>query len=228
MKYNIVTAAELLRISSNVKYLYRKIWKEYTLCMLHGPREANKSARAVDIACELAVRNIGVLYVNVDGNFADYCYNLGCMSLSVFNPGLGVGDDKREYADVVLDGIEEFVKTNHVHTVIVDSVSRIAALSFGRNSSVAYVMKRLAVMQMRYDLSVLAVVHDTTKAAMRTLLNYASSEIIEEPVQPAADAKTDAKTKDKPEKPAAAPASPSGKAERPHVSAINIGGRPKM
>ena len=68
--------------------------------------------------------------------------------------------------------------TTDIRTVIVDSVSRIAALSFGRNSSAAYVMKRLTVLQIRLGISILVIANDTTRAADRALLNLADSEIL--------------------------------------------------
>ncbi|MDE6369729.1 MAG: hypothetical protein K2K94_10890, partial [Muribaculaceae bacterium] len=60
-------------------------------------------------------------------------------------------------------------------------VTRIAALSFGRNASVAYVMKRLVALQVRCKLSLLVISHDTTKTTDRALLNLSDTEITLDP-----------------------------------------------
>ena len=57
-------------------------------------------------------------------------------------------------------------------------MTRIAALSFGRNASAAYVMKRLVALQVRCKLSLLVVSPDSTRATDRALLNLADSEIL--------------------------------------------------
>ena len=62
---------------------------------------------------------------------------------------------------------------------MIDSVSRIAALSFGRNASPAYIMKRLVALQVKCKLSVLAVAHDSTKSVNNALVALAASEITE-------------------------------------------------
>lgn len=82
------------------------------------------------------------------------------------------------YADLVISGIEEAVATTSVRTFVIDSVTRIAALSFGRNASASYVMKRLMALQVRCGLSLLVISHDSTKAADRALVGFADSEIV--------------------------------------------------
>ena len=96
----------------------------------------------------------------------------------ILNPEYESPDDERDYADLVISSIEEIVATSDIRTFIIDSVTRIAALSFGRNASAAYVMKRLAVLQKRYRLSLLIIANDSTKSANRALLNLTDSEII--------------------------------------------------
>ena len=60
---------------------------------------------------------------------------------------------------------------------MIDSVSRIAALSFGRNASVAYIMKRIVALQVKCKLSILVVADDSTKTVNNALLALAASEI---------------------------------------------------
>ena len=175
------------------KFLHAR-WRERTIHLIHGPREADKSTAAMDTAAWISSHGTEVLYVNVDGHY-DHIDQPRDMveNLYVYTPEYESPDDTRDYADLVLEAIEEAAKTTKIRTVIVDSINRIAALSFGRNGSVAHIMKRLAVLQLRYKLSLLVVAHDSTRATDRALQTYADSVLavaIAEPL-PAPD-----KTKD--------------------------------
>ena len=83
----------------------------------------------------------------------------------------------RETESMTKVRIEEIITTTSIRTFVIDSVSRIAALSFGRNASVAYVMKRLVALQVRCKLSLLVISHDSTKSTERALLTLSDSEI---------------------------------------------------
>ncbi|MDE6369566.1 MAG: hypothetical protein K2K94_10055, partial [Muribaculaceae bacterium] len=102
-------------------------------------------------------------------------------SLSVCIPSFESPEDKTDYADLVISTIEEIVRDTDIRTFVIDSVTRIAALSFGRNASVAYVMKRLVALQVRCKLSLLVILHDSTKTTDRALLNLTDTEIIIDP-----------------------------------------------
>lgn len=77
----------------------------------------------------------------------------------------------------MFEAIEQAVRTTSIRTFVIDSVSRIAALSFGRNASVAYLMKRLVALQVKGRLSVLVVADDATKSVNNALAALAASEI---------------------------------------------------
>lgn len=119
-----------------------------------------------------------MIYVNTEGHVEDYADRLSQTSdVYIFTPEYESIDDTTDYADLVISGIEEAVATTDVRTFVIDSVTRIAALSFGRNASAAYVMKRLVALQVRCKLSLLIISHDSTKSADRGLLNLSDSEI---------------------------------------------------
>ena len=109
----------------------------------------------------------------------------GCNSdaekLHFYTPEFESVDDKRDYADLIFDAIEHAVRTTSIRTFIVDSVTRIAALSFGRNASAAYVMKRFVAMQVKFKLSLLVLADDNSRSTTRALVALADSEITESP-----------------------------------------------
>ncbi|MDE5554809.1 MAG: hypothetical protein K2J10_06465, partial [Muribaculaceae bacterium] len=82
-----------------------------------------------------------------------------------------------DYADLIINGIENLVTKYNLRIFIVDSVTRIAALSFGRNASAAYVMKRLVALQMRLGISLIVIARDATKGVARSLGNLAEGTI---------------------------------------------------
>lgn len=159
-------------------YLYKNIWKEHSTALLRAPRETDKTALALDIAAQLSSAGRSLLYVNVEGHLEDFPDRASAIdNMLVFNPEFSSPDNKMDYADLVIAGIEEAVATTDIRTFIIDSVSRIAALSFGKNASVAYVMKRLVALQTRFRLSFLIISHDSTKATDRALTGLAASTI---------------------------------------------------
>lgn len=96
----------------------------------------------------------------------------------IHSPEFASADDERDYADIVIADIEEAIALTEARIFIVDSLTRIAALSFGRNSSAAYIMKRLLALQVRHKISLLVIARDCTKASSRALVNLADSEIL--------------------------------------------------
>ncbi|MDE6240484.1 MAG: AAA family ATPase [Muribaculaceae bacterium] len=182
MKNKFINSTQFSQIAQKVSFLYKNIWKEFTTCLLHGPRQTDKSESAIDIAIAISSDERDVIFINTESHAENYCDKIaGASNLYIFTPEFESPEDPTDYADIVIAGIEEAVKTTEVRTFVIDSVTRIAALSFGRNASAAHVMKRLVALQVRYKLSFLIVAHDSTKSTDRALLNLANSEIILEP-----------------------------------------------
>ena len=160
--------------------LYNNQWREGTTALIHGPRNVDKTAKALEIASDLAKSGREVLYVNAEdrlGRSSRRCESVE--NLYVFTPEYESIDDTADYADLVFEALEQAVRTTSIRTFVIDSVSRIAALSFGRNASPAYIMKRLVALQVKCKLSVLAVAHDSTKSVNNALVALAASEITE-------------------------------------------------
>lgn len=190
MENKFTNALEFFKNAAKSVFLVPDIWKENTTALLHGPREADKTLAAINIAIDLTAAGREVLYVDTRSRLADHVELIKNEDrLLIFTPAYDTPDDPADYADLVISGIEQAVTTTDIRTFIVDSVTRIAALSFGRNASVAYVMKRLASLQVRYKISLLVIADDTTRATDRALLNLADCEIIESP-EPLADIDT--------------------------------------
>lgn len=146
--------------------------------MLHAPRAVDKTAFALEIASEILQTERKIVYVNTSDTLSDHAETVAGMDgMFVFTPAYESPDDTTDFADLVISGIEEIVAETGIRTFIIDSVSRIAALSFGRNASPAYVMKRLVSLQLRHGLSLLVIAHDSTKSADRALLTLADTEI---------------------------------------------------
>lgn len=178
MKNQFISTLSIIKNAVKSIFLFKNIWKENTTMLLHGKREDDKTAIAVDIAAALSKEGREVLYVDTQSRLDDYADRLaGADKMLVFRPAYDSPDDKTDYADLVIAGIEEAVATTGIRTFVIDSLTRIAALSFGRNASAAYVMKRLVALQVRCGLSMLVIAHDTTKSSARTLLNLADSEL---------------------------------------------------
>lgn len=178
MKNQFISTLSIIKNAVKSIFLFKNIWKENTTMLLHGKREDDKTAIAVDIAAALSKEGREVLYVDTQSRIDDYADRLaGADKMLVFRPAYDSPDDKTDYADLVIAGIEEAVATTGIRTFVIDSLTRIAALSFGRNASAAYVMKRLVALQVRCGLSMLVIAHDTTKSSARALLNLADSEL---------------------------------------------------
>lgn len=179
MTHRFLTAAEYFKNAAKTVFLYKHLWSENSTALLHTPRETDKSATAIEIACNVANTGRQVVYVACERRIDNHIDTLSKApsGLSICLPSFESPDDMTDYADLVISTIEEIVKTTSIRTFVIDSVTRIAALSFGRNASAAYVMKRLVALQVRCKLSLLIISHDSTKAADRALLNLSDSEI---------------------------------------------------
>ena len=182
---------ELENSTKNTRYLYERIWRESTLCVMHGPREVDKTDLAIDIALDIIKNNRGkVLYVSADGSLAKWTArkaNFGKLSglggFLTYSARFNDAEDERDFSEIVFQA----VRTAHKHrikTVIISSINRIAAMSKGRYSRVANVMKELALMQMRYGLSILVIADTKTKRSANVLFDYAESDIDMNPPKP--------------------------------------------
>lgn len=180
MEKRFTSAVNFLSELKESMFLYKNIWRENTTALLHSPRETDKTSLAVDIAVSVSATGRKVLYVDTQSSLSTHEEQLKAASdnLLVYIPAYDDPSDETDYADLVIAGIEEAVATAGIRTFVIDSVSRIAALSFGRNASPAYVMKRLVALQVRCRLSLLVLAHDSTRAVDRALLNLADSEIV--------------------------------------------------
>lgn len=175
MNTQFITAKRFFNEVKKTVYLYKNLWKECTTALLHAPREVDKTTAALNIASDVARRGNDVLYINAEDNLGNQ--NIDSENLYIFTPEFESIDDKSDYADLVFEAIEHAVRTTAIRTFVIDSVSRIAALSFGRNASPAYIMKRLVALQVKCKLSILVVANDSTKSTNNALLSLAASEI---------------------------------------------------
>ena len=203
MKNIFLSSKQLFEEIGKVVSLYKNIWRERTICLLHARRETPKTDRALDIALEVAAAGRKTLYVNVDRKINQYADRLTTASSNLLfaTPNFDGPDDSCDYADIVFDliEIERAIKEHQIDTFVIDSVSRIAALSTGRNASVKRIMKRLSIMQMRYGISILAVAHIDSKASLRSLLDFVDSQIDINPPKPEKKSRAKAKTPTDPE-----------------------------
>lgn len=168
MNHNFITAKSFFSQDNRPVFLYKNIWKEQTTALLHGPREIDKSELALAIATDIASRGKDVLYVNTTGNIEGL--KSDSERVFIFKPEFESIDDKSDYADLVFDAIEYAVRNTAIRTFVIDSVNRIAALSFGRNASQAYIMKRLVALQVKCKLSILVLADHTTKSVKNALI----------------------------------------------------------
>ncbi|MDE6239284.1 MAG: AAA family ATPase [Muribaculaceae bacterium] len=197
MNHKFIRGMELADKKPVLRYLYDNVWKENTTCLLHAPVEIDKSRKAMEIAVSLGNKGKKVCYVDTENRAEDHRDILSrAYNFLVYTPEYDSYDCTIDYADILLDGIEKAVSRHGVHIFVIDSITRIAAMSFGRNSSPAYIMKRLASLQARYKLSLLIVAHDSTKATGRSLLHLSYSQIDLTPEKPAKSAPSQTKTPD--------------------------------
>ena len=173
---------------SPVADLYNNIWSENSTCMLHAPRDLDKSSLAVDIALALTARDIPVFYLTARDipvfyltgsrlNAALLDKMKGNSRLYIHQSEFSAPDDPEDFADIVFKDLEDAIVATGAKVFIIDSLSRIASLSFGRNATPAFLMKRFMAMQVRHKVSFLVIAHDSTKAATRALVNLADSEL---------------------------------------------------
>ena len=163
---------------SPVADLYNNIWSENSTCLLHAPRDLDKSSLAVDIALSLTARDIPVFYLTGSRlNAALLDKMKGNSRLYIHQSEFSAPDDPEDFADIVFKDLEDAIAATGAKVFIIDSLSRIASLSFGRNATPAFLMKRFIAMQVRHKVSFLVIAHDSTKAATRALVNLADSEL---------------------------------------------------
>ncbi len=178
MKNQLVSSDSYGVASKNIAYLAAGLWREHTTALLHAPREVDKTEKALQIARSISESGRKIVYVNAADSLHDHADSLtGISNMSILTPAFDGLDDQRDYADLVISSIEEIIAETDIKIFVIDSVTRIAALSYGRNSSAAYIMKRLVNLQLRSGCSLLVISHDSTKSADRALLNLANSEI---------------------------------------------------
>lgn len=171
-----MTLSTFIKKAEKQIYLFKNLWKEKTTALIHGPRQTDKCSLALDVAKSITTQNRIVMYVATDSRLESQTERLAKLSnMIIFVPEFESPEDKRDYADIVIEGIEEAAKNGMSKIFIVDSVTRIAALSFGRNASVAYVMKRLVAMQMRLGISLLVISDDVSAATTRSLVSLADA-----------------------------------------------------
>lgn len=176
MKNQLISAAGFADSIKKSVFLFKKLWKEHTTLLLHAPKTVDKTATALDIIAGL---ERDVVYVNTSNSLDAHAASLGSVAnMSVYTPRYDSPDDETDYADLVIKGIEEIIDSTDIRTFVVDSVSRIAALSFGRNASPAYVMKRLVALQIRRKISLLVIAHDSTRSSDRALLALTDAELV--------------------------------------------------
>ena len=163
---------------SPIADLYDNTWSENSTCLLHAPRNLDKSALAVDIALSITARDIPVFYLTGSRLSTKLLDKMkGNRHLYVHQSEFSSPDDPTDFADIVFKDLEDAIAETGAKVFIIDSLSRIASLSFGRNASPSFLMKRLVTLQVRNKVSILGLAHDTTKAATRALINLADSEL---------------------------------------------------
>ncbi len=57
MNNRLLPAIDMAKDTTRSTFLYRNIWKERTTLLIHGSREADKTAVALDIALSLPPRD---------------------------------------------------------------------------------------------------------------------------------------------------------------------------
>lgn len=180
MKNQFTTSADLFNKASETTYLFKKQWKENTVALFRSPRENDKLPFITDLLRTVAVNGRKVLYVNTERRAEIFVEQfIRNENLLIFTPSYETPDDKRDYADLVIDGIVEAIAETDIRVFVIDSITRIAAMSFGRNASPAYLMKRLAALQARHGVSLLVIAHTATKSTDRAISALADCELAE-------------------------------------------------
>lgn len=178
MKNRFTKALDFFKKLSETTCLYNDLWKEHTIALLQSPRETDKTPLISDVIESITDNNRSLIYVNTEHRADSFVGRFASNEdLMIFTPAFDTPDTDDDYADIVIKGIEDAVIETGVQIFIIDSVTRIAAMSFGKNSSPAYIMKRLAVLQSRYNLSFLVIAHTSTKSVDRALKTLSDCEI---------------------------------------------------
>ena len=106
MEHKFVSSKNFFSAVKKAVSLYKNIWRECTTALIHGPRTADKSAKALDIALDLARNGREVLYVNAEGHLDNYSGGDICHeNLYVFTPEYESIDYTADYADLVFEAI---------------------------------------------------------------------------------------------------------------------------
>lgn len=174
MNHKFVSAKRFFSQSNKPVYLYEDMWKKGTTVLLHSSRDINKTPLALSIADSVALKGTDVLFIDAVGSLDGL--KAESDKLYIFTPEFESIDDKSDYADLVFGAIEQAVRTTSIRTFVVNSVNRIAALSFGRNASSAYIMKRLVALQVKCKLSILVLADQSTKTVNNALVTLADDE----------------------------------------------------
>lgn len=177
IKNKIQKANDYVNVIDNLEYLYPEVWLERTTLLLHGDRKIDKTPAALLMAAGAAKTGREVLYVDVEHHINKDYIRLAGDNFMVYSPDYESMDDERDFAQLVFESIEETVRTTEIRIFVIDSVTRIASLSMGRNASPAFIMKRLAILQRRFKISILAVADDTTLGALRSIIAHCYADI---------------------------------------------------
>lgn len=210
---------------SPVAELYNNIWFENSTCLLHAPLSLDKSTLAVDIALSITERDVPVFYLAANRLNTGLLDKMkGNRRLYVHQSEFATPDDPDDFADIVFRDLEDAIAQTDAKVFIIDSLSRISALSFGRNASPTFLMKRLVALQVRHKISILVLAHDASKAAIRALVNLADCELTmaEPDDSPVEETKSDAREAEKEAKPAPTPVKPE--ADKSKSDKVNTGG----
>ncbi len=110
----------LTSLSSDID-LYNNIWLSNTTSLLHGPRPADKTSLAFDIAKSLTDRNMTVFYLTT-GNLSSAIKDKikGNSRLYVHKPEFSAPDDPSDYADIVFKDLEDAVAATGARVFIID------------------------------------------------------------------------------------------------------------
>lgn len=170
MENQFSNPANFFKKLSETVYLFKKIWKENSIALLNAPQDDDKTEQIIEIIDHVAVDGRKVVYVNTEHRADDFIERfVDNENLVIFTPAYDSDEEQPDYAELVFSGIEKAVTEYGVRTFIIDSISRIAAKSFGKNASPAFIMKRLAALQDRYHLSLLVIAHSSTKSVDRAI-----------------------------------------------------------
>lgn len=180
MTPQFLTANEFFKVKNRPVALFENVWYEDSTLLFHTPcvtdpkTFVNKTRTALEIAQYVATKR-DVLYISTERLAG--LYTLESERLLFYTPQFESIDDPHDYADLVFEAIEHAIRTTAIRTFVIDRITRIAALSFGRNASVTYLMKRLVALQVKCHLSLLVIADSTTRSAMRTLSALATDEL---------------------------------------------------